>query len=413
MSLFDKISDFFIPYEPRESAGADDGVEIKVNVVPAEKNPLTAMNQELWQLMERGELEKARQAAHEKNYFNQHPSLSLYAIQAGDFRLVSELSSELLTGPLFSKITAELQDGVITEPFFLNRTLYLADYAHSQWGTGPAPEANQILLRIFYRNPDFQDFTDRFHSQLAKIETSHRKEYLSDRLRRHLALNAEKLHEVIDLRNNVLAIDPENLSRFQLASLCLENNLAELVEYGAGEAKPKNLAIIEVAKNNLHHYLREGQPIHYPASQAKMDVVELSSMISLDGLNTLARKLSLLDLYPLLAYRFLQNHDYRHATETALDFVEQSKIFQNRNDFEHEVIKDQILSLLGYTLRHLNKLECDLCQSFLRQELPPAYTQKLRTLSAARSYSEPEFYQNVVMPLISTSKNIFNYSKPS
>lgn len=411
MNILQKISDFFIPYQTEQS---DDLVQSDIAQPPKIKSQIEQINDDLSQLVALGEYEKALQLGRKYNFFNQHFLIAHQAIAGNSFETVEAALLDICLGPLRGMIPQAIARHNQEEFFYLPRSLFLVNYIRKQLTADHyyQPLTNE-LIELWSANETFNNFVHRFVTQIELRQGEEKNSYAMRLLEQHLMLNYEKLDEIFDLDHQALSVDFNELTDITMDDyiseqrIGLQNNIAE---FKRAKNQPNELAHFQQAQKNIESFLETGKPVGYILTQAKMDMMTIAEHLSLESTMQLARKLNLLDYYPIVSYQYYEQGDAVIAYEIIREFIHKSQLLAKKSKFEDELFKSEIIKYLT----HLSDCGPSGCKHQVayeaKQTWHPQYLNSVMSQleTSNPSYSSQNSFTSIVIePLSSTSKLFF------
>jgi|GEM_PF-3631127 len=411
MSILQKISNFFIPYQADYSEGV---VLNEKENVPQVRSQVEQINDDLAQLIDLGEYERALQLGRKYNFFNQHLLIAHQAVADDSFETVEAALLDICLGPLRGMIPQAIAQHDKEEFFYLPRSLYLVSYIRKQLSPDHYyQELTSELIGMWNDNETFHNFTQRFLAQMGIRDGDAGIDYAKRLLEQHLLVNYEKLDEIFDLDHHALSVDFKELEDSTMDDYVTEQRIGlqnYIAEFKRQKGQPENLAHFQQAQKNIDSFLATGEPAGYILAQAKLDMMTVAGHLSLESTMQLARKLNLLDYFPLVSYQYYQQGDMVVAYEIIREFIHKSQLLARKSKFEDEQFKSEIIKYLA----HLSVCGPSGCRHQAAYEAVqtwhPQYAEIIiNELNPVNpSYAPQNSFTSVVIePLRSTSKLFF------
>lgn len=411
MNILQKISDFFIPYQPD---GSDAVISDEKESPPQIKSQIEQINDDLSQLVALGEYERALQLGRKYNFFNQHFLIAHQAVTNNSFEIVESALLDICLGPLQGLLPQAISQHTQEEFFYLPRSLYLVSFIRKQLSAEHYYQPlTADLIEIWQENVTFKNFTQRFISQIEIRQGEKRMSYAKRLLEQHLMLNYEKLDEIFDLDHQALSVDFKELEDTTMDDYVSEQRIGlqnHISEFKRQKQQPSELAHFQQAQKNIDKYLETGKPAGYILAQAKMDMMTIADHLSLESTMQLARKLNLLDYFPLVSYQYYLQGDMIVAYEIIREFIHKSQLLAKKSKFEDEQFKSEIIKYLS----HLSACGPSGCKHQVAYEAQQTwhshYTENVmnQLMASNDSYSPQHSFTSIVIePLRSTSKLFF------
>lgn len=412
MNILQKLSDFFIPYQ----ADSTDAMvsDEKESPPPQIKSQIEQINDDLSQLVALGEYERALQLGRKYNFFNQHFLIAHQAVTDNSFETVEAALLDICLGPLRGMLPQAISQHAKEEFFYLPRSLYLVNYIRKQLSPDHYHQAlTEEILNLWQDNETFSNFTRRFLAQMNIRDSDEQLAYAKRLLEQHLMLNYEKLDEIFDLDHHALAVDFKELEDTTMDDYVAEQRIGlqnHIAEFKRQKDQPQDLKHFQQAQKNIDNFVATGKPVGYILAQAKLDMMTIADHLSLESTMQLARKLNLLDYYPLVSYQYYEQGDMVVAYEIIREFIHKSQLLAKKSKFEDELFKSEVIKYLA----HLSDCGPSGCKHQVAYEAQatwhPQYFESVmgRLDSRDPSYSPQNSFTSIVIePLRSTSKLFF------